>query len=282
MMLLSSSAHSVTFVYPPGGKIYQDFLKGFEDGWGSPVREVPVKEGDRSATNYEDSEGLIILGSTLWKSVSVHLKERRLSPIQVLACVMEVPAETPRPDWVVDLNVPAAQWGNPLLQIAPYVKSVGVIATKAALEKPPVVEAEKWLKGKKIRLVKIGVENQKEVVHQFRQNVRDIQALWLFPDPPILGRLEIVDFLLETSLRNGIIVIGPSSYYTQRGALLSAEPDYTSLGKETALAMKRRLKDPGAPPPSSNRFQLSFNRRTAYALGITLSKGLLNSASMVY
>jgi hypothetical protein len=281
LILTVDPAHSVTVAYRPGGKIYEDFLKGFKEGWGATVREVANPEPSQGASSLRDPEGLVILGSALWDTLSPLLKEERLAPIYILGCVLEAPAGPPKPDWTVDLKVPVSEWGAPLLQIAPYVKSVGVIITKSSRENASITEAEKWLKDKKVRLIRIPVASHKEVVQQFRQNLRDLQAVWMFPDP-VLGRLEVVDFILETSLRNGIIVVGPSEYYTQRGALLSVEPDYYALGKETALALKRRLEDANAAPPTLTRFRLTLNRRTAFALQITLSRAILDSADRVF
>jgi hypothetical protein len=279
--LAAAPANAVTVVYRPGGRIYEDYLKGFREGWGARIREISDPEPAR-ATGYRDAEGVVVLGSSVWEMLAPVLKEDRLAPTLVLGCVMEAPPNPPKPDWTVDLKVPASEWGARLLQVAPYIKSVGVIVSRSSRDHSAITDAEKWLKEKKVRLLRIGVESHKEVVHRFRQSLRDIQAVWLYPDPGILARVEVVDFVLETSLRNGIIVVGPSEYYTQRGALLSVEADYYELGFETAAALKRRLQDPNAPAPTLSRFRLSLNRRTAYALQITLSRSLLDAAANVF
>ncbi|MHA2620526.1 MAG: ABC transporter substrate binding protein [bacterium JZ-2024 1] len=283
-MCFAVPARSITVVYRPGGKIFEAYLKGFKEGWGKPIREITEVRPEIPASEYRDSEGLIIVGSSLWESISPILKDERLAPIQVLSCVLDKPRNQPMPDWTIDLRVPPAEWGTRLLQVAPYVKSVGVVVTKEAREHPLLGDAEKWLKEKKVRLVTMTVESHREVVHVFRERLRDFQAVWLFPDAPVLGRVEVVDFILETSLSNGIIVVGPSGYYTQRGALISVEPDYYALGRETAAVLKRRQADPEAPMSFSSppRFVLTLNRRTAYALRITLPKALLDSAGSVF
>lgn len=120
------------------------------------------------------------------------------------------------------------------------------------------------------------VESEKDVPHQLRLLLSDVEALWLIPDSTVLTN-ESIGFILESALARHIPVIGFSPEFTRLGALLSVSVNYGDVGRETGLLAKRILDGerllPLNPQPIE-RLKITVNLKTARFLGITFPKEL--------
>ena len=128
------------------------------------------------------------------------------------------------------------------------------------------------------------VESDKDVPHQLRALLSDVEALWLIPDSTVLTN-ESVRFILESALGHQIPVIGFSPEFTRLGALLSISVNYGDVGRETGLLAKRILDGerllPLNPVPIE-RLKITVNLKTARFLGITFPKELTSLIDETY
>lgn len=128
------------------------------------------------------------------------------------------------------------------------------------------------------------VESEKDVPHQLRTLLSDVEALWLMPDSTVLTN-ESIQFILESALARQIPVIGFSPEFTRMGALLSMSVNYGDVGRETGMLVKRILDRerplPLAPLPIE-RLKITVNLKTAKFLGITFPNELTSLIDEVY
>src|SRR5256885_8497886 len=128
------------------------------------------------------------------------------------------------------------------------------------------------------------VESDKDVPHQLRALLSEVEALWLIPDSTVLTN-ESVRFILESALGHQIPVIGFSPEFTRLGALLSISVNYGDVGRETGLLAKRILDGerllPLNPVPIE-RLKITVNLKTARFLGITFPKELTSPIDATY
>jgi len=128
------------------------------------------------------------------------------------------------------------------------------------------------------------VESEKDVPHQLRTLLSNVEAFWLMPDSTVLTN-ESIRFILESSLASQIPVIGFSPEFTRLGALLSMSVDYGDVGRETGVLAKRILDGervlPLHPVPIE-RLKITVNLKTARFLGINFSKDLTSLIDETY
>ena len=128
------------------------------------------------------------------------------------------------------------------------------------------------------------VENEREVPHQLRILLSDVEALWLMPDSTVLTN-ESIQFILESALARQVPVIGFSPEFTRLGALLSMSVNYFEVGRETGLLAKRILNGEGLLPLNPvpiERLKITVNLKTARFLGITFPKELTSLIDETY
>ena len=128
------------------------------------------------------------------------------------------------------------------------------------------------------------VESEKDVPHQLRTLLSDVEALWLMPDSTVLTN-ESLGFILESALAHQIPVVGFSPEFTRLGALLSMSVNYGDVGRETGLLAKRVLDGeklrPVTPLPIE-RLKITVNLKTAKFLGITFPTELTSLIDETY
>src|SRR5215510_2387761 len=126
---------------------------------------------------------------------------------------------------------------------------------KEAVDHAPIFDFQ--LKG-------LPVESDKDVPHQLRALLSDVEALWLIPDSTVLTS-ESIQFILDSALARQIPVIGFSPEFTRLGALLSMSVNYGEVGRETGLLAKRILDGIGPHPFNPvpiQRVKISVNLKT--------------------
>jgi len=147
-----------------------------------------------------------------------------------------------------------------------------------------VAEAARQATVSDFQLKGLPVESEKDVPHQLRTLLSDVEALWLMPDSTVLTN-ESIQFILESALARQIPVIGFSPEFTRMGALLSMSVNYGDVGRETGMLVKRILDRerplPLAPLPIE-RLKITVNLKTAKFLGITFPNELTSLIDEVY
>jgi putative tryptophan/tyrosine transport system substrate-binding protein len=147
-----------------------------------------------------------------------------------------------------------------------------------------VKDAKRQAANSDFQLKGLPVESEKDVPHQLRALLPDIEALWLMPDSTVLTN-ESIGFILESALAQQIPVVGFSPEFTRLGALLSISVNYGDVGRETGLLAKRVLDGeklrPIAPLPVE-RLKITVNLKTAKFLGFTFPTELTSLIDETY
>jgi putative ABC transport system substrate-binding protein len=106
-------------------------------------------------------------------------------------------------------------------------------------------------------------------------------AIFHVPDDLVESQ---VDFLLETARQKKLPTVFNEEGWVVRGALAAYGPDYYEMGRQAARSIDALLKGkkPGAVPVQRvAKFDLTLNNRTAYLIGLSLSREILKKANKV-
>jgi len=180
----------------------------------------------------------------------------------------------------VVLDVPVAVQLDYIRQFVPGLTSVGIIYNPAENER--VVErAGKVIAGQNLTLKTFPVTSAAGV-----ENIRrmGVDALLFIPDS-IACQPKTTKTIIVNSLKQGIPVLGLSSFYAQSGAMLAVSADYRDIGCQAALSAKELLAGSQSSqvgilyPRKVNYF---INKTVAQRLGIRASEQSLKNAKEVF
>lgn len=149
-----------------------------------------------------------------------------------------------------------------------------------------VQEAQKAAPVVRLVIVDKPIVSDKDVPQALRElltGARAVDALWLPPDPLLLGD-QARRYLLSETLKAGKPVYAFSSALVQEGALVSDGADFASFGEQAAELVQRLLgPERGARIEfGSPRAELVINKKVAERLKIDLSAEALRLAAKVY
>jgi ABC-type uncharacterized transport system substrate-binding protein len=108
-------------------------------------------------------------------------------------------------------------------------------------------------------------------------------CLVIYPDPVLLSDKVFSDLAFK-AFDNGVPVVGYSSSFASKGALMSVEADYTSVGADLRRMVAQVLA--GARPReigvrSPSHVKMTVNKAVASELGIAIPEGSLRSADVI-
>ena len=133
-----------------------------------------------------------------------------------------------------------------------------------------------------ITLIEEDVTHAEDVAGAYRRIRKEIDALWMLPDPVVVTR-DNFRYLAERTRRDGIGFLAFSENFVRAGALLSVSPDYATMGSQAAVLVSRMIEDgrsvlPVQAPIGSS---LVINADTARTLDIDVSGSMLSMADLV-
>lgn len=165
--------------------------------------------------------------------------------------------------------------------LLPNLRRLGVIhsshASASTLESARAAAASLG-----IELRSENVSHADDVAGAYRRMRREIDALWMVPDPVVVTE-DNFRYLAERTRSDGIPFLAFSENFVRAGALLSVAPDYATMGSQAAVLVERTLERqngrPSVQPPIGS--SLVINAETARELGIDVNEDILRLADKV-
>jgi putative ABC transport system substrate-binding protein len=167
--------------------------------------------------------------------------------------------------------------------VNPRAVRIGVVFNPANVG-PLVQEAQKAAGVVRLQIVEKPVNADKEVPQALRallSGSEAVDALWLPPDPALLGD-EARRYYFTETVKAGKPVYAFSSALVQEGALVSDGPDFANTGDQAAELLARLLgPDKGSRIEfATPRAELVVNKKVAERLKIELSAEVLKLAKV--
>lgn len=260
---------------------YQLPIAPFQEALGQPVEVLQI-EGDRKRADriaerlQEDRPTLIFaLGAkAAWLAVNelpgvpvVHVAV--LDPARYGiegAFVTGVGMELP-PDVVV----------SQFQLFAPDVDSIGIIVSRdnAGADVEGAIDAARRAG---YQVVVRRVQRSNDVRRNFTRLRRQVDALWLLPDP-IVVTPENFRTLRDEALRSRLPTLAYSEHLVRAGAYMAVAPDWDEVGRQAAALAARILAGTTAAevqPVAPDKPRVVINGDTQEALGIKLDDVLLD------
>jgi len=133
-----------------------------------------------------------------------------------------------------------------------------------------------------ITLLEEAVSAPDQVAGAYRRLRRDIDAVWMIPDPGVVTRDNFA-YLAHRTGNDRIAFLAFSENFVRAGALMSITPDYATMGSQSAALLRRLLRDTHAKSvvqsPLGSR--LVINASTARAVGIDLDATVVTMADAI-
>ena len=176
-----------------------------------------------------------------------------------------------------DLN-PVADQLKLLLEIAPDVKTVGIVYSSGEINAEVQVEAaEKAAADLGLSIEKSAVSNSAEV-QQAAQSL-DVDSFYVPTDNNVVAGIEA---LIQVAEQKKIPVIASDEGSVERGAVASLTVNYEQQGRDLAAMAVEILKD-GANPATmpvnlQKSFDLTVNEAAAKRMGVTIPDSVADAA----
>lgn len=217
---------------------------------------------------------------------AAHLS-RRLIPERPLVFAMVLDWQRYRfgpPSAGVAVEIPVAGLLTRFKLVLPRLERIGVIHAEG-FSTTTLAEAREAAETLGIELVTERVGHDDAVPGAYRRMRRELDALWMLPDPLVVTRANF-RYLRDRTRTDEIAFLAFSENFVRAGALLSIAPSYETMGAQAAALLEQLVAAPG-PHAAAPRVQqplgskLVINADTAAAVGIELDAELLSMADLV-
>lgn len=253
------------------------------------VTEFDLK-GDRA-------EGERVLASLVGKATMIvamgplaaQLAREKTPDLPLVFCMVQDPVKaglTGIPNVAgVAFNIPVKNQLAAFRMVNPRAARIGVVYSAENVGRL-VQEAQKAAPVVRLVLVERSVASDKDVPQALRALLKgddEVQALWIPPDPVLLGD-EARRYILAESLKAGKAVYTFSAQLVAEGALVSDGPDYASIG-EQAGDLVNRLTGPEKGAKIEMlipKAELVINEKIAQRLKIEIPDDARRLASKVF
>lgn len=276
-------------------------LKSSEQpGWRPVIEAMRRVAGGHNLTEYDlkgdRAEGERVLASLAGQAsllvamgpLAAQLAHEKAPDLPLVFCMVQDPARIgllglPNVAGVA-FNVPIKNQLAAFRMVNPRAARIGVVYNAENVGKL-VQEAQKAAPVVRLVIVERPVESDKDVPQALRNLLKDddVHALWLPPDPVLLGD-EARRHILAETLKAGKPVYTFSSQIVPEGALVSDGPDYASIGEQTGELVNRLA---GAERGSRielliPRAELVINGKIAQRLKLEIPPDARRMASKVF
>ena len=127
------------------------------------------------------------------------------------------------------------------------------------------------------------VRSQPDVERSLKPLLEKVDALWLIPDPVVLGSLEAMHRIFEQCDRVKKPIFAYESVYAHEGAVLTVAPDVPTIGRQAATLAEQIVQG----KPLTKRFQnpagseVILNLRKVREYGLKISDDALESVNSI-
>jgi putative ABC transport system substrate-binding protein len=175
----------------------------------------------------------------------------------------------------VALEMPADDLLTRYKLVLPHLRRVGLIYSNAMSESY-INDARGAAKRLGIHLIEEPVTSADQVAGAYRRMRRDIDAVWMVPDPEVVTRDNFA-YLAHRTRNDGIAFLAFSENFVHAGALMSITPNYATMGSQAAALLDRMLHSPEKPNVVQNPLgsRLVVNAATARYVGVDLDATVL-------
>ncbi len=178
---------------------------------------------------------------------------------------------------VSDMN-PVDEQLKLLLEIAPDVKSVGIVYSSGEVNSDVQVKAaEDAAAGLGLKIEKAAISNSAEV-QQAAESLK-VDAYYVPTDNNVVAGLE---GLIQVAEKNKVPVIASDQGSVERGAIAANTVNYEQQGKDVAdMAIKifEGAKPADLPVQVQKKFDLNVNEAAAKRMGVTIPAAVLDRAA---
>jgi putative ABC transport system substrate-binding protein len=182
----------------------------------------------------------------------------------------------------VCLNVSVDNQFAVLKQIKPAIRRVGMLYNVKAVKAEVLDEIAKTARAANVELVAEPVFSEKDVSAALDKVLSKADSLWASPDPMIYNSSTAQRIILST-IKTNTPFMAYSKNFVKAGALAALECDYRDIGKQAGemavrVIGRKSAEDFGVEYPRQT--VIVINKRTADTIGLSISKELLDKASI--
>ena len=167
--------------------------------------------------------------------------------------------------------------------VNPRARRIGVVYNAENVGKL-VQEAQKAAPIVRLVVVERPVATEREIPEALRallQGPEAVDALWIPPDPLLLGN-ESRRFILSETLKAGRPVYSSMAALVAEGALVSNSPDYASIGEQVGELVNRMSAGEKRADMLVPRAELLINKKIADKLKVEIPADALKAANRVF
>lgn len=164
-----------------------------------------------------------------------------------------------------------------LKSVTPNVRNVGIIYNPK-LSQNTFNDLNKKATELGITLVKVLVDEPDEVVANIKVLQGKVDAIFLFPDPTVVSSVDVVKEIIKFAFEKKIALFGIGEEMVKEGALLSINPEYTSIGQQVARIaqdiIRQNIKPGLLPVADPESVSIALNITTAKRIGVECNMAL--------
>ncbi len=173
----------------------------------------------------------------------------------------------------ISMNIPISTQVEKIATALPDAKRIGLLYDPL-FNDPFFNEAKEMAAQFDRRIVPLQVSSSKDIPGILEKNLMNVDALWLVIDETVTSLERIVQYIIETALKEGVPVIGYNRFHHESGAALSFILDYEALGKQTGQLALEVLQGNMCASPDPG-FSMEVNRKVIERLDIQLGEEIL-------
>lgn len=261
---------------------YDATLEAFRQAVGVPVQVLDLRGDAGTAARVAESltadppPAVLALGAkAAWTAREVS------STVPVVFALVRDPSRygLERPNMTgVGMNIPPAMALAQFQLFAPEAERMGILLS-ATNSDPAVGEAIQAAREAGYTVIARRVSSDRDVRRQLAAMARDMDAIWLLPDPLIITP-DHFHLVRTMATRTRTPVLAYSETLVEAGAFLCVAPDREAIGRLAAQRIQAVL-EPGATPAAlplvvPQEFRVVLNRDTQQALGLDIDPALLD------
>lgn len=158
-----------------------------------------------------------------------------------------------------------------LKSVSPNIRNVGVIYNPK-ISKNAFTDLNKKAVELGITLVAVLVDETEDVISGIQSFQGKVDAIFLFPDPVVVSSVDTVKGIIKFAFEKKISLFGIGEEMVKEGALISINPEYTSIGQQVARIahdiIKQNIKPSLIPVADPENVSIALNITTAKRIGV--------------